>query len=113
MTADHAGAIVGFDTKNGAVVNAKVASSFISFEQAELNLEREIGDNDFETTKQNARALWNEKLGRIDVGGGTIDQVRTFYSCLYRTLFFPNKLYEINAKDEIVHWSPYLSLIHI
>ncbi|HCW63063.1 MAG TPA: alpha-mannosidase, partial [Leeuwenhoekiella sp.] len=107
MTADHAGAIVGFDTKNGAVVNAKVASSFISFEQAELNLEREIGDNDFETTKQNARALWNEKLGRIDVGGGTIDQVRTFYSCLYRTLFFPNKLYEINAKDEIVHWSPY------
>ena len=107
MTADHAGAIVGFDTKNGAVVNAKVASSFISSEQAELNLEREIGDNDFETTKQNARALWNEKLGRIDVGGGTIDQVRTFYSCLYRTLFFPNKLYEINAKDEIVHWSPY------
>lgn len=107
MTADHAGAIVGFKTEKETVVNAKVASSFISFEQAELNLEREIGDTDFETTKQNARALWNEKLGRIDVGGGTIDQVRTFYSCLYRTLFFPNKMYEINAKDEIVHWSPY------
>ncbi|MEC8883951.1 MAG: GH92 family glycosyl hydrolase, partial [Bacteroidota bacterium] len=107
MTADHAGAIVGFKTEKETVVNAKVASSFISFEQAELNLEREIGNTDFETTKQNARALWNEKLGRIDVGGGTIDQVRTFYSCLYRTLFFPNKMYEINAKDEIVHWSPY------
>ena len=107
MTADHAGAIVGFKTEKETVVNAKVASSFISFEQAELNLEREIGKQDFETTKQNARALWNEKLGRIDVGGGTIDQVRTFYSCLYRTLFFPNKMYEINAKDEIVHWSPY------
>jgi len=107
MTADHAGAIVGFKTEKETVVNAKVASSFISFEQAELNLEREIGKQDFETTKQNARALWNEKLGRIDVGGGTIDQVRTFYSCLYRTLFFPNKMYEINAKGEIVHWSPY------
>ncbi len=107
MTADHAGAIVGFKTEKETVVNAKVASSFISFEQAELNLEREIGKQDFETTKQNARALWNEKLGRIDVGGGTIDQVRTFYSCLYRTLFFPNKMYEINAEDEIVHWSPY------
>ena len=107
MTADHAGAIVGFKTEKETVVNAKVASSFISFEQAELNLEREIGKQDFETTKQNAQALWNEKLGRIDVGGGTIDQVRTFYSCLYRTLFFPNKMYEINAKGEIVHWSPY------
>ncbi len=107
MEGDHAGAIVGFKTQDGDVIHAKVASSFISFEQAELNLDREIADNDFETTKQNARDLWNEKLGRIDVGGGTIDQVRTFYSCLYRTLFFPNKLYEINKDDEIVHWSPY------
>ena len=107
MEADHAGAIVGFDTKDGAVVNAKVASSFISFEQAQLNLDREIAKDDFETTKQNARDNWNEKLGRLEVSGGTIDQVRTFYSCLYRTLFFPNKLYEINKNDEIVHWSPY------
>ena len=107
MEADHAGAIVGFDTKDGAVVNAKVASSFISFEQAQLNLDREIAKDDFETTKQNARDNWNEKLGRLEVSGGTIDQVRTFYSCLYRTLFFPNKLYEINENEEIVHWSPY------
>ena len=107
MEGNHAGAIVGFKTDKETVVNAKVASSFISFEQAELNLNREIGTADFETTKQNARDQWNEKLGRIDVGGGTIDQVRTFYSCLYRTLFFPNKLYEINEKEEIVHWSPY------
>ncbi len=107
MKADHAGAIVGFDTKDGAVVHAKVASSFISFDQAQLNLDREIAKDDFETTKQNARDLWNEKLGRLEVSGGTIDQVRTFYSCLYRTLFFPNKLYEINENDEIVHWSPY------
>ena len=107
MEADHAGAIVGFKTKEGDVVNAKVASSFISFEQAELNLNRELASDDFETTKKKARDLWNEKLSRIEVGGGTIDQFKTFYSCLYRTLFFPNKLYEINENDEIVHWSPY------
>ncbi|MDN3594012.1 GH92 family glycosyl hydrolase [Zunongwangia endophytica] len=107
MEADHAGAIVGFKTKKGDVINAKVASSFISLEQAQLNLDREIANNEFETTKQNARDLWNEKLGRLEVSGGTIDQIRTFYSCLYRTLFFPNKLYEINQNDEIVHWSPY------
>lgn len=107
MEGNHAGAIVGFKTKEGDVINAKVASSFISFEQAELNLEREIAKDDFETIKQNARDEWNDKLGRIEVGGGSIDQIRTFYSCLYRTLFFPNKLYEINENDEIIHWSPY------
>lgn len=107
LEANHAGAIVGFKTQKGEVINVQVASSFISIEQAELNLSREVADDSFETTKTKAKNLWNEKLGRIKVSGGTIDQVRTFYSCLYRTLFFPNKLYEINAEDEIVHWSPY------
>lgn len=107
MEADHAGAMVGFKTSRGEMINVKVASSFISLEQAELNLKRELGDDDFKTTKQRAKDLWNEKLGRIKVEGGTIDQTRTFYSCLYRTLFFPNKLYEINEQNEIIHWSPY------
>ncbi|MEQ8475261.1 GH92 family glycosyl hydrolase [Fulvivirga sp.] len=107
MEANHAGAIVGFKTTKGQVINAKVASSFISFEQAEFNLTNELGQDDFETTKQKAADLWNDKLGRIKVEGGSIDQMRTFYSCLYRTLFFPNKLYEITESGEIMHWSPY------
>ncbi|MCG8388791.1 MAG: GH92 family glycosyl hydrolase [Cytophagales bacterium] len=107
MEGNHAGAIVGFKTSKQETINVRVASSFISLEQAELNLERELAQDDFDTTKKKARDLWNDKLGRIKVSGGTIDQVRTFYSCLYRTLFFPNKLYEINEKNERVHWSPY------
>ena len=107
MEGNHAGALVGFKTSKEETVNIRVASSFISFEQAELNLERELARDDFETTKKKARDLWNDKLGRIKVSGGTIDQIRTFYSCLYRTLFFPNKLYEINEKNEMMHWSPY------
>lgn len=107
MEGNHAGAIVGFKTSKQETINVRVASSFISFEQAELNLERELGQDDFEATKRKARDLWNDKLGRIKVSGGTIDQIRTFYSCLYRTLFFPNKLYEINEKNERMHWSPY------
>ena len=103
---NHAGAIVGFQTGKDEIVHARVASSFISFEQAELNLERELADDSFETTKQKARDLWNDKLGRIEVDG-TLDQMRTFYSCLYRTLFFPNKMYEINEENEIIHWSQY------
>lgn len=107
MQGNHAGALVGFKTSKEEVIHMQVASSFISFEQAELNLERELASDDFEVTKQKARDQWNNKLGRIKVEGGTIDQVRTFYSCLYRTLFFPNKLYEINKEGEIIHWSPY------
>jgi predicted alpha-1,2-mannosidase len=107
MNADHSGAIVGFKTSNGEKVHLRVATSFISFEQAELNLKRELANDHFEQTRAKAKKLWNDKLSRIEVQGGTIDQVRTFYSCLYRTLFFPHKMYEIDADNKIVHYSPY------
>ncbi|MBA5629944.1 GH92 family glycosyl hydrolase [Moheibacter lacus] len=107
ITANHSIAAVRFKTKKGEEIHAKVASSFISFEQAELNLKREIGSDDFDETMENAKNVWNEKLSKIKVEGGTEEQMKTFYSCLYRTLLFPNKLYEINEKDKIVHWSPY------
>lgn len=105
-TGDHSGAIVGFRTAKGESVNVRVASSFISFEQAEINL-KEIGNADFETVKARAKAVWNKILSRIEPQGGTVDQMRTFYSCLYRTLFFPNRLYEKDAAGNIVHYSPY------
>lgn len=107
MEADHAGAFVGFTTGKNEVIHARVASSFISFEQAALNLEREVGGDSFEETREKARTVWNKTLGQIKVAGGTVDQVRTFYSCLYRTVLFPNRLYEINENGETIHWSPY------
>ncbi len=107
LTSDHAGAFVCFSTKKGEQVNLRVASSFISFEQAELNLKREIGADSFDAVKQKAKDTWNNTLAKLSVEGGTPDQIKTFYSCLYRAVFFPNKLYEINANNEIVHWSPY------
>ncbi|PJJ67400.1 GH92 family glycosyl hydrolase [Chryseobacterium geocarposphaerae] len=111
ITSDHAGAVVGFKLKTKDVVYAKAASSFISFEQAELNLNREIGKRNFEQVKADAKNIWNKTLGRIEVKGGTDQQMRTFYSSLYRTLFFPQKLYEIDAQNKIKHWSPYNSKI--
>ena len=107
LTVDHAGAVIGFATQKGEQVIAKVASSFISFEQADLNLKRELANDGFDATKAKGRATWNKTLSKIAVEGGTIDQTRTFYSAMYRTLFFPNKLYEIDAQQQIVHWSPY------
>jgi predicted alpha-1,2-mannosidase len=103
----HTLAGVSFSIKqNNGVVHARVASSFISAEQAEINL-KELGADNFETVKKKGRDVWNKTLGRLQVEGGTIDEVRTFYSCLYRTLFFPNKLYEKDGNGNIVHYSPY------
>lgn len=104
---DHSGIVVGFKTRRGEQVQLKVASSFISLEQAELNLQREIGTKGFNEVLQNAEKEWNNQLGKIEVSGESEEQLRTFYSCLYRTLFFPNKLYEIDANGKEVHWSPY------
>lgn len=104
---DHVGAIIGFKTKRGEQVHVKVASSFISPEQAKLNLEREIGQDSFDQTQGKAYNAWEEELSKLKVEDDNIDNIRTFYSCLYRVLLFPRKFYEINEQDEIVHYSPY------
>ncbi|HWV74994.1 MAG TPA: GH92 family glycosyl hydrolase [Pseudosphingobacterium sp.] len=104
---DHVGAVVGFKfTKAGEQVNIKVSSSFISHEQALLNL-NEIGNKDFDVLKNEGKAVWNKALSRVEVGGGSIDQVRTFYSNLYRTLLFPRMFFEYDANGKVVHYSPY------
>ena len=104
--AHHAGAVIGFSTHKGESVHVRVASSFISYEQAMQNL-TELGDNSFDTLVQEGREAWNKVLGRIEVEGGNLDQYRTFYSCLYRSLLFPRKFYEIDRNGQIVHYSPY------
>ena len=102
----HALASVKFSTVRGEQVNMKAASSFISLEQAWLNF-REVDGKTFAQVKQAAKDRWNEVLGRIQVGGGTEEQYRTFYSCLYRSTLFPRKFYEIDAQGKPVHYSPY------
>lgn len=104
---DHVGAIVGFKTQRGEQVHVKVASSFISPEQAQLNLDREIGADSFEDTQSKALEAWQQELNRIKVEDDNIDNVRTFYSCLYRLLLFPRKFYEIDSDGNIMHYSPY------
>lgn len=103
----HVGAIIGFKTKKGKIVHAKVASSFISPEQAQLNLDREIGNDTFEITKEKAKHAWETELNKIAIEDTNTDNIKTFYSCLYRVLLFPRKFYEFNEKNEVVHYSPY------
>lgn len=108
IESSHAGAAIGFGNfSSSTMIEAKVASSFISFEQAELNLKREIGSKNFDQIKTEGKTRWNEVLGKIKVSGGTEDQLRTFYSCLYRTVMFPMKMYELDAQNKAIHYSPY------
>mgnify|MGYP000468497269 CR=1 FL=1 len=104
---DHVGAIIGFKTERGEQVHVKVASSFISPEQALLNLEREIGDASFEQTKSSAHNAWQKELGRIRINDDDVEKVKTFYSSLYRVLLFPRKFYEYDRNNQVVHYSPY------
>lgn len=102
----HAGGVIGFATKRGEIVHARVASSFISPEQAELNL-KELGADSFNQVAEKGRKVWNDVLGRISIEDDNTDRLRTFYSCLYRSVLFPRSFYEINEKGETVHYSPY------
>ena len=103
---NHTGAIVGFRTGHRDVITARVASSFISLEQAERNL-NELGKKSFDEIASDGRKIWNDVLGRIQVEGGSEEQMRTFYSCLWRSLHFPRSFYEIDDKGNPIHYSPY------
>ncbi len=103
----HVGAVVRFKTSRGEQVNVRVASSFISPEQAKLNLKRELGDDSFDKTRQKAKDIWNRQLGRIEVTGGTLAQYQNFYTAFYRSLLFPRMFHEIDKDGKIVHYSPY------
>ena len=103
---NHTGAVIGFATQKGEIVHARVASSFISPEQAELNL-KELGKNSFDQLVANGREVWNREMSKIEVEDDNIDHLRTFYSSLYRSMLFPRSFYEIDAKGQVMHYSPY------
>ena len=104
--ANHAGGIIGFHTLRGEQVNVRVASSFISHEQAELNL-KELGGRTLEEVAKAGRDEWNRVLGRIELQDNDLDRLRTFYSCFYRSVLFPRSFYEIDAQGQVMHYSPY------
>ncbi len=109
---DHVGAVVSFKTRKGEQVGVKVASSFISLDQAERNLRGEIGGDGFEQTKTKAKAIWQREFDRVQVTDPNLDNRRIFYSALYRMLQFPRMFHEVDAKGQTVHYSPYDGKVH-
>ncbi|MFZ3482247.1 GH92 family glycosyl hydrolase [Sphingomonas sp. 3-13AW] len=109
---DHVGAVVSFKTRAGEQVGVKVASSFISPEQAVRNLEREIGRDSYDQTEAKAKQIWEKELRRVQVSDPNIDNRRTFYSALWRMLQFPRMFHETDAAGKTVHYSPYDGKVH-
>jgi predicted alpha-1,2-mannosidase len=109
---DHVGAVVSFNTQAGEQVGVKVASSFISPEQAVRNLEREIGRDSYDQTEAKARQIWEKELRRVQVSDANTDNRRTFYSALWRMLQFPRMFHETDAAGKTVHYSPYDGKVH-
>ena len=97
----------------GEKVQAKVASSYISPEQAQVTLERELGKfTSLEQTKAAAAKAWNDLFNRVLVEGGTEQQKATFYSCLFRANLFSRQFFEYDKNNQPVYYSPYDGTIH-
>jgi predicted alpha-1,2-mannosidase len=112
-TAEGLGKGAYLEFKAGSKVQVKTASSYISQEQAELNLKRELGaDKSLEVTKAKAAAVWNKALGKIVVEGGSEADKATFYSCFFRASLFSRKFYEIGADGKPYYFSPYDGKVH-
>lgn len=104
---NHAQVLVGFATHENEQVEWRMASSFISPEQAEQNMQAELQGKNFEQVKAAGKKAWHDMLARVEVSGDDPEQIRTFYSCLYRMLLFPRGLYEQARDGTLLHYSPY------
>lgn len=111
-TDENACAYAKFDLQPGETLTIRSASSFISSAQAQLNFNREVKGRAYDEVVADARRLWNNMLGRIRVEGGTDEQCKTFYSCLYRTLLFPREFYEPDSNGNPYYYSPYDGQVH-
>ncbi len=109
-TSNHTIAAVRFNTKRHDKKNVRIASSFIDIEQAYTNLEESEG-RDFTALVEKNHQEWNDVLSKVAVESDNEEQLRTFYSCLYRSTLFPRALYEVSKGGEIRHYSPYSSKV--
>ncbi|MFI1097517.1 GH92 family glycosyl hydrolase [Streptomyces sp. NPDC020917] len=93
-----------FDTSSNSQVTMRIATSFISTDQARKNLDLEVTGRSFDQIHSAATAAWNERLGRISVAGATQTQMVTLYSNLYRLNLYPNSQSENTGTAAAPHW---------
>ena len=98
ISGDDIGVWMSFDTQEGEAVEVSLGVSFVSVENARLNLMAEQLNRNFGQIREESRAEWNELLSRIRVEGGSEDQKTVFYTGLYHTLIHPNILQDVNGE---------------
>jgi predicted alpha-1,2-mannosidase len=130
-TCSQCGAFVTFDTRSSQVVNIRVGISFVSIANAQANLAAENADFNFSVIRNKAMTAWNSRLNSIQIQGGTLDEMTTFYTALYHAFIHPNIFSDANGQyqgfDGQVHtvlsghiqyenipgWDEYRSLIRL
>jgi predicted alpha-1,2-mannosidase len=103
---------VALELAQGGEVSFRVATSFVSIDQARRNFDAEVKGRSFEALRDQSQAIWDERLGRIQIEGATQIQRETFYSCLYRTQLFPRIWHEPDEGGQPIHYSPYDGEVH-
>jgi predicted alpha-1,2-mannosidase len=103
----HRIGIVRFEAGGNHALEARIGTSFISFEQASRNLQLEAGDRRTPELLARGKEAWNSALSRIEIEGATDAQRRTFYSCLYRALLFPRTWHEPDESGHPHHFSAF------
>ncbi len=68
---------------------------------------KELANDSFDQVKQNAKDRWNKVLGAVEIDDPDRDNIRTFYSCLYRSVLFPRMFWEVDATGKTIHYSPF------
>jgi predicted alpha-1,2-mannosidase len=95
---ENGGVYPVFKTKEGEQIMMKVAISYVSMEQAELNLQTELDHWDFDAVVQDSKNQWNDYLGRIEIKGNTKDQQIRFYTDLWHALQGRRIISDVNGK---------------
>ncbi len=98
IAGDDTGVFLTYQTEEGEQIEVQMGVSFVSMENARLNLDAEQKGKNFEAIHKEAVASWNEQLSRILVEGGTKEQKTVFYTALYHMLIHPNILQDVNGE---------------
>lgn len=89
--------VVDFATADGPL-EIRIGLSFVSMDNAKLNLEKELGTKSFTDVRNEARQTWEKLLAKIEIKGGTEKQKNLFYSCLYRSFLWPALRGDVNGE---------------
>lgn len=95
-----------FNMQAGEQLMVKMALSSVSTEGALKNLKAEVPHFDFDRTRNEATAKWNQELNRIEVSG-TTEVKKNFYTSLYHAFLSPTIYMDVDGKyrglDQNIH----------